>query len=324
MKAIQFDQPGPPDVLKVVECKTPKLNSNQVLINVKFAGVNRPDLIQREGNYPAPKDHSQILGLEVSGLVVEIGKNVKKFKKGDEVAALVNGGGYAEFCAVDEETVFKIPKHLSMLHAASIPECYFTVWSNIVMRGKITENESVLIHGGTSGIGIAAIQILRLFKSEIFTTVGNDEKKKFCQNLGVKNTYNYIEQNFFDEIKKVKPSGINLILDFIGGEYVSKNINLLCQDGRLVNIGFQKGSIVNLNLMKVMLKRLIITGSTLRIRSSIFKGQILRELKKHVFPSFENERIKCYIDSVYNLEDAAEAHKRMESSNHIGKIIIKV
>ena len=324
MKAIQFDQPGPPDVLKLTECHIPELDQNKVLIKVKFAGVNRPDLIQREGNYPAPKDHSKILGLEVSGIIEKIGSNVKNFKKGDKVAALVNGGGYAEFCAVDQETVFEIPKNISLLHAASIPECYFTVWSNIVMRGKIKRKESILVHGGTSGIGIAAIQILKLFKSEIFTTVGNDNKKEFCRNLGVKNTYNYNKQDFFEEIKKVKPSGINLILDFIGGEYISKNINLLCQEGRLINIGFQKGSTVNLNLIKVMLKRLIITGSTLRIRDSFFKGQILRELKKHVFPSFENEKIKCYIDSVHDLKDAAYAHKRMESSKHIGKIIIKI
>ena len=324
MKAIHFDQPGPPDVLKLVDCDIPEFNENQVLISVKFAGVNRPDIVQREGNYPAPKDHSIILGLEVSGIIEEVGANVKNFKKGDEVGALVNGGGYAEFCAVDQETVFKIPKSISLLHAASIPECYFTVWSNLVMRAKVSANESVLVHGGTSGIGIAAIQILKLLKCQVFTTVGNEEKKDFCKNLGVKNTYNYNSQDFFEEIKKIKPSGINVILDFIGGEYVSKNINLLCEEGRLVNIGFQKGSIVNLNLMKVMLKRLLITGSTLRIRDSFFKGQILGELKKHVFPGFENESIKCYIDSVYSLNDAEKAHKKMESSTHIGKIIIKI
>ena len=324
MKAIHFDQPGPPDVLKLIDYEIPKINENQVLISVKYAGVNRPDIVQREGNYPAPKNHSIILGLEVSGIIVEIGANVKSFKKGDKVGALVNGGGYAEFCAVDQETVFKIPNNMSLLHAASIPECYFTVWSNLVMRAKVSENESALVHGGTSGIGIAAIQILKLFKCQVFTTVGNEKKKDFCKNLGVKNAYNYNSQDFFEEIKKIKPNGINLILDFIGGEYVSKNINLLCEEGRLVNIGFQKGSIVNLNLMKVMLKRLIVTGSTLRIRDSIFKGQILRELQKHVFPSFEDGRIKCYIDSVYSLNDATKAHKKMESSKHIGKIIIKI
>ncbi len=324
MKAIYFDQPGPPEVMKLVDCEIPKIKDEQILIKVKFSGVNRPDIIQREGNYPAPPGHSKILGLEVSGVVSKIGSKVKKFNKGDEVAALVNGGGYAEYCVADQETVFKLPNNISLKEAATIPECFFTVWSNLIMRGKLKKNQSVLVHGGTSGIGIAAIQILKLFDCEIFTTVGSQEKKSFCKKIGVQNIFNYKEKDFSEEIKKLKPMGLNMILDFIGGEYIKKNINLLSQEGKLINIGFQNGSTVNLNLMKIMLKRLILTGSTLRIRSAKFKGEVLNELRKFVFPHFENRIIKCYIDSVYKLDSVVQSHKRMQEGNHIGKIVLEL
>ncbi len=324
MKAVHFDQPGPPDVMKIVNIDIPQIKSNQILIEVKFAGINRPDLIQREGNYPAPNDHSTILGLEVSGIVKKVGSEVKKFKIGDKVAALVNGGGYAEYCVAEEQMTFKTPKNLSLQDAASIPECYFTVWSNLIMRGKLKQNQKVLVHGGTSGIGVAALQILKLFKSEIFTTVGTDKKKQFCEKLGVKNVINYKRQDFVEEIKKKEKDGIDIILDYVGGDYISKNLNLLRKDGKLINIGFLAGSKVNLNLMKVMLKRLTITGSTLRVRSSSFKGEILKELQKIVFPNFENGKIKCYIDSIFNIDDVILSHKRLEEGEHIGKIVLKI
>ena len=324
MKAVHFDQPGPPDVMKIVNIDIPQIKSNQILIEVKFAGINRPDLIQREGNYPAPNDHSTILGLEVSGIVKKVGSEVKKFKIGDKVAALVNGGGYAEYCVAEEQMTFKTPKNLSLQDAASIPECYFTVWSNLIMRGKLKQNQKVLVHGGTSGIGVAALQILKLFKSEIFTTVGTDKKKQFCEKLGVKNVINYKRQDFVEEIKKKEKDGIDIILDYVGGDYISKNLNLLRKDGKLINIGFLAGSKVNINLMKVMLKRLTITGSTLRVRSSSFKGEILKELQKIVFPNFENGKIKCYIDSIFNIDDVILSHKRLEEGEHIGKIVLKI
>lgn len=323
MKAVYFDCPGPPEVMKIIQCEVPEIGDQQVLIEVKYSGVNRPDIIQREGNYPAPPGHSKTLGLEVSGIVSKIGSRVKNFKEGEKVAALVNGGGYAEYCVADQETTFKIPNNISMKEAASIPECFFTVWSNLVTRGKLKKQESVLIHGGTSGIGIAAIQILKLFECEIFTTVGNKEKENFCKKIGVQHVLNYQENDFLDEIKKIKPKGLNMILDFVGGEYIRKNIDLLSTEGRLINIGFQNGSKVNLNLMKIMLKRITLTGSTLRIRNSQFKGEILNELKKFVFPSFENGKIKCYIDSTFKINDVISSHKRMQEGKHIGKVVLE-
>ena len=324
MKAVCFDTPGAPDVMKISNFEIPQINDEQVLIEVKYAGVNRPDVIQREGNYPAPPNHSKVLGLEVSGYVYKIGANVKKFKKGDKVAALVNGGGYAEFCCSDEETTFKIPQNLSLKEAATIPECFFTVWSNLIMRGKLKEKQKVLIHGGTSGIGVAAIQILKLYKSKIFTTVGTNKKKKFCENLGVHNVFNYKETDFYEEIKKIENKGIDIVLDYVGGDYINKNINLLKFDGKLINIGFLNGSHANINLMKIMLKRLTITGSTLRIREKKYKGKILNDLKKIVFPNFENGKIKCYIDSVFKLKDVVSSHKYLEAGGHIGKIVLEI
>ena len=324
MKAINFEHPGEADVLELMDLPIPSLTkNNQILIKVSFAGVNRPDIVQRQGNYPAPDGHSKILGLEISGIVLEIGQGVKRFKKGDKVAALVNGGGYAEYCIAEEETTFKIPDSLDLKQAASIPECFFTAWSNLVQRGSLKEGDSVLIHGGTSGIGLASIEILKLFKAKIFTTVGSAEKKEFCKNIGVNYIFNYKEEDYYKEIKK-KIKGLNLILDYIGGEYINKNINLLANDGKLINIGFQNGSRAEINLMKIMLKRLTISGSTLRIRDSNFKSRILKELTKYVFTYFKTRQVKCYIDSVFHLSEASKAHKRLDEGVHIGKVILKI
>lgn len=324
MKAINFKHPGEADVLELMDLPIPSLiKSNQILIKVSFAGVNRPDIVQRLGSYPAPEGHSKILGLEISGIVLEIGQGVKRFKKGDKVAALVNGGGYAEYCMAEEETTFKIPESLNLKQAASIPECFFTAWSNLVQRGSLKEGDSVLIHGGTSGIGLASIEILKLFKAKIFTTVGSAEKKEFCKNIGVNYIFNYKEEDYYKEIKK-KIKGLNLILDYIGGEYINKNINLLANDGKLINIGFQNGSSAEINLMKVMLKRLTISGSTLRIRDNKFKTRILKELTEYVFPYFKTRQVKCYIDSVFHLSEASKAHKRLDEGVHIGKVILKI
>ena len=324
MLAVDYDEPGGPEVLKLTEISIPNINEGEVLIKVKSAGVNRPDIIQRQGNYPAPPGHSKILGLEVSGVIEKVGKNVKKFLVGDKVGALVNGGGYAEFCKADESSVFHIPKNISFNEAACIPECFFTGWSNIVMRGKLKKKQKLLIHGGTSGIGIASIQIAKLFNSYIVTTVGNKEKVSFCKKLGVDQTINYNESNFFEEIKNSKISSVDLILDFIGGDYINKNINLLNNDGKLINIGFQNGSKAEINLMKIMLKRLTITGSTLRIRNNSFKGKILNNLIKFVFPQIEKGKVKIFIDSIYKLDDVVKAHKRLDEGKHIGKIVLNI
>ena len=325
MKAINFKHPGEADVLELMDLPIPSLiKSNQILIKVSFAGVNRPDIVQRLGSYPAPEGHSKILGLEISGIVLEIGQGVKRFKKGDKVAALVNGGGYAEYCMAEEETTFKIPESLDLKKAASIPECFFTAWSNLVQRGNLKRGASVLIHGGTSGIGLASIEILKLFKAEIFTTVGSNFKKEFCKSIGVNYIFNYKQQDFYEEIKKINFKGVDLILDYIGGEYINKNINLLANDGKLINIGFQNGSRTEINLMKIMLKRLTISGSTLRIRDIAFKNKILKELTKFVFPYFKTGEVKCYIDSVFSLPEASKAHKRLDEGVHIGKVILKI
>ena len=235
---------------------------------------------------------------------------------------MVNGGGYAEFCLAEQESTFKIPGDLSFNEAACIPECYFTAWSNLVQRGRLTRNQKVLIHGGTSGIGIAAIQIAKIFNSYVITTVGNGEKTEFCKNLGVNQVINYKKQDFFEVIKKSDVKSVNLILDYVGGDYILKNINLLDTEGALVNIGFLKGSTAQINFMKIMLKRLQITGSTLRIRNNKFKGQILSELKKFVFPLLIERKIKCFVDSVFKFEDVVKAHQRIDEGKHIGKIIL--
>ena len=325
MQAINFDHPGEADVLKLVDLPIPSItNSNQILIKVSFAGVNRPDIVQRLGNYPAPEGHSKILGLEISGIIEKIGKKVKSFKEGDKVAALVNGGGYAEYCIADEETTFKIPESLDLKQAAAIPECFFTAWSNLVQRGNLKKGESVLVHGGTSGIGLASIEILKLFKAKIFTTVGSSFKKEFCQRIGVNHIFNYKEEDFYKEVKLINLKGVDIILDYIGGEYINKNINLLANDGKLINIGFQNGSTAEINLMKVMLKRLTISGSTLRIRDNIFKNKILKDLTKFVFPYFKTGQVKCYIDSIFSLSEANKAHKRLDEGVHIGKVILEI
>ena len=324
MLAVNFDEPGGPEVLRLVKTSVPKINEDEVLIKVRSAGVNRPDIIQRQGNYPAPYGHSKILGLEVSGIIEKVGNKVKKFLVGEKVGALVNGGGYAEFCKANESSVFHIPKNISFDEAACIPECFFTAWSNIIMRGNLKKKQKILIHGGTSGIGIASIQIAKLFDSYIFTTVGNNQKVSFCKKIGVNKTINYNETDFFEEIKNSEISSVDLILDFIGGDYINKNINLLNNDGKLVNIGFQKGAKTEINLMKVMLKRLTITGSTLRIRDNSFKGKILNDLVKFVFPEIEKGKIKIFIDSVYNLEDVVNAHQRIDEGKHIGKIVLNI
>jgi len=322
MKSVHYTVPGKPSVLKLIETEIPAFNDNEILIKVKAAGVNRPDLLQREGVYPAPPGHSKTLGLEVSGIVEEIGNKITRFYKGDKVCALVDGGGYAEFCVVKENQVAKFPKNLSFIEAAGIPECFITCWSNLINRGAFSAGETVLIHGGTSGIGTSAIQILKLFNSTIYTTVGSEKKKKFCEDLGADLVVNYKKEDFFEVMKEKKK--INVILDIIGGDYTQKNINLLHNEGRLINIAFQKGSKLELNLMKVMLKRLTVTGSTLRIRDSNFKQKILKDLNKFVFPKIEVGSIKIIVDSVFKLEDVELAHKKLYNNSHIGKVILSL
>lgn len=324
MYAVFFEKSGGPDVLKIIQTEKPVPKNKELLIKVFGAGINRPDILQREGNYPAPPGHSKILGLEVSGLVDSIGKNVKGFKIGDKVCALVNGGGYAEYCKVDERQVIHSPKNLSMYESAAIPECFFTCWANLFDRARAKKNDKVLIHGGSSGIGTSAIQILNYLGIESFVTVGSDRKKSLCKKLGARLAINYNNEDFFEVIREnTNKKGVNIILDIIGGNYIQKNINLLSSEGRLINIAFQNGSCATINFIKIMLKRLTLTGSTLRIRDVKYKQKIKNAIVKNIVPGIENGSIKPVIDKIFMFQDVIKAHERMQNNEHFGKLVLK-
>jgi putative PIG3 family NAD(P)H quinone oxidoreductase len=323
MTAIEITAEGAPEVLSRVEHKLPTPVANEVLIKVAAAGVNRPDIMQRQGKYPAPPGASDIPGLEIAGSIVKLGKNVSKLKIGEHVCALVSGGGYAEYCLADFELCLPIPKGLDAIQGAALPETFFTVWSNLFDRGKLTANETLLVHGGSSGIGTTAIQLAHVFGAKIFVTAGTDEKCTFCERLGAVAAINYKTQDFVESILKLTDNeGVNLILDMIGGDYFPRNLNCLAAEGRLIQIAIQHGPKTEINLLPVMLKRLTITGSTLRARSTNFKARIAKNLHEKVWPLLANGQIKPVIHCTFPLLDAAKAHELMESSRHIGKIIL--
>jgi len=303
----------------------PTPSEHEVLIKVKAAGVNRPDILQRQGLYKVPSDASPIMGLEVAGEIVEAGDNVTKTKIGTQVCALVPGGGYAQYVLTNEAHCFPIPKDLSMEEAAGLCECLFTVWINVVKLGQLKENEVFLVHGGSSGIGIFAIQIAKQLGATVLTTVKNQEKSDFCYSLGADKVVQYSKQDFYNIFKSnEKGRDIDLILDMIGGDYFEKNIDLLNQEGRLVNIAFLKGKSVKLDLSKLMMKRIILTGSTLRPRTTEFKSKIAEELRETVWPLLDTQKIRVHIDSIFPLEKFKDAHIRMENGNHLGKIILSL
>ena len=322
MKAILFDKYGDPSVMYIGEAAKPIINENEVLIKVAAAGVNRPDILQRQGDYPPPKGASEILGLEVSGKIVEIGRNIDLDFKGREVCALVTGGGYAEYVKTTLATVLPIPKGLNVIDAAAIPETFFTVWTNLFNSGSLKKNETLLIHGGASGIGITAALIAKAMGIKFCTTVGSVKKKKFMEQLGSTLTINYQNEDFEEVIKK-ELKGVDVILDIVGGEYFQKNINILNKFGRLINIAYLQGSIVKANLLPIMLKRLIVTGSTLRIRSDEEKQNIRDSIKTHIWPLFENETINMIIDKKFSFNDVKKAHEYMENNKNIGKLLLK-
>ena len=325
MKAVDILQNGPPEVLKVINCAVPTPDEQEILIKVHFAGVNKPDALQRLGQYKAPLGANPRLGLEVSGEVKAVGKKTKRWKIGDLVTALVPGGGYAEFVTTNEDHALRIPTGLDMNQAAALCETFFTVWTNVFLRGKLKAGEKFLVHGGSSGIGTTAIQLANVFGAEVYTTAGTDEKCKRCEALGAQYALNYKNNDFVELIKeKTNNEGINLILDMVGGAYTAKNISVMANDARLVLIGFLGGHEANVNFTQVMMKRLVITGSTLRPQSDKNKTEIAEDLARNVWPLIENGEIKPVIDSTYKLEEVIEAHKRLESSNHIGKITLKV
>ena len=322
MKAILFDKYGDPSVMYIGEAPKPIINENEVLIKVAAAGINRPDILQRQGGYPPPKGASEILGLEVSGKIVEIGKNIDLDFKGKEVCALVTGGGYAEYVKTTLATVLPVPKGLNVVDAAAIPETFFTVWTNLFDSGSLKKNETLLIHGGASGIGITAALIAKAMGIKFLTTVGSVKKKKFMEQLGSTLTINYQNEDFEEVIKK-ELKGVDVILDIVGGEYFQKNINILNKFGRLINIAYLQGPIVKANLLPIMLKRLIVTGSTLRIRSDDEKQNIRDSIKTHIWPLFENETINMIIDKEFGFYDVKKAHEYMENNKNIGKLLLK-
>ena len=322
MKAILFDKYGDPSVLYIGKAQKPIIDDNEVLIKVAAAGVNRPDILQRQGGYHPPKGASEILGLEVSGKIVEIGKNIDLDFKGKEVCALVTGGGYAEYVKTTLATVLPVPKGLNVVDAAAIPETFFTVWTNLFNSGSLKKNETLLIHGGASGIGITAALIAKAMGIKFCTTVGSVKKKKFMEQLGSTLTINYQNEDFEEVIKK-ELKGVDVILDIVGGEYFQKNINILNKFGRLINIAYLQGPIVKANLLPIMLKRLIVTGSTLRIRSDEEKQNIRDSIKTHIWPLFENETINMIIDKEFGFYDVKKAHEYMENNKNIGKLLLK-
>ena len=323
MKAVEIRRPGGPEVLEPTERPVPAPKADEILIRVNAAGVNRPDVLQRSGNYPVPPDASDLPGLEVAGEVVALGSSVKTFKPGDKVCALVHGGGYAEYCVAPEVQALPVPKGLSLTEAASLPETFFTVWGNVYDRGRLAPGESLLVQGGTSGIGVTAIQMAAATGNRVFATAGSDEKCAACLRLGAEKAINYRTQDFAAEIKAATGGkGVNVILDMVGGDYVPKELKCLADDGRLVFIAFLRGPKTELDINELMRRRLTITGSTLRPRPVEFKGYLARNLREKIWPLIEAGRIKPEIYKTFPLEQAAEAHRLMESSRHIGKIVL--
>ena len=323
MRAVEISQPGGPEVLKLSEVQKPAPKPNEILIKVAAAGVNRPDVLQRMGLYPVPPDASPLPGLEIAGEVVELGPGVKEWKVGDQVCALANGGGYAEFCAVPGTQALPVPKSLSMAQAASLPETFFTVWSNVYERGRLAPGESFLVQGGTSGIGVTAIQMAAALGNRVFATAGSDEKVAACVRLGAEKAFNYKTQDWVAEARAATGGkGVNVILDMVGGDYVPKELKCLAEEGRLVFIAFLRGPKAELPIVDVMSKRLTITGSTLRPRSAEFKGYIARNLREKIWPLIEAGRIKPQVFKTFPIAQAGEAHRLMESSQHIGKIVL--
>ncbi len=322
MRAIEISEPGGPDVLKLTDRPIPTPSHGQILLKVAFAGVNRPDALQRAGAYNPPPGASDLPGLEASGEVVALGDGVSEFKVGDQVCGLLPGGGYAEYVATPAAHCLPVPKGLDLKQAACLPETFFTVWTNVFQRGGLKAGERILIHGGSSGIGTTAIQLANAFGARVFVTAGSEDKCQACRDLGAEVAINYKDQDFVDVLSEA--GGANLILDMVGGDYIPRNIKALAMDGRLVQIAFLQGPTVELNFAQIMVRRLTVTGSTLRPQSDLAKANIAQDLREAVWPLLEAGRVAPVMDSTFPLEDAAAAHARLESSAHVGKIVLEV
>jgi putative PIG3 family NAD(P)H quinone oxidoreductase len=323
--AIEIRQPGGPEELVPVDRPMPSIGSGDVLIKVAAAGVNRPDVLQRRGLYPAPPGASNIPGLEVAGIVEQAGADVRQWRAGDEVCALVAGGGYAEYCAAPAVQCLRIPRGMDMVHAAGLPETFFTVWTNVFERGRLVRGESILIHGGSSGIGTTAIQLAQAFGARVFATAGSADKCRACEQLGADLAINYHEQDFVTAVRDATGGrGVDVILDMVAGDYLPRNVEALATDGRLVIIGLQGGAKAYIDANPILRKRLTITGSTLRPRTAAEKGAIADGLREHVWPLIDSGRVRVVVHATFPLTRAAEAHRLMESGTHIGKLVLQV
>jgi putative PIG3 family NAD(P)H quinone oxidoreductase len=325
MRVIAASRAGPPEVLEVVSAPVPVPRAGEVLIAVGHAGVNRPDCLQRAGAYAPPPDASPTIGLEVAGTVVGCGDGVTRYRPGDHVCALTPGGGYAEYCTAPAAHCLPFPAGFSELEAASLPENYFTVWNNVVDRGRLQAGEWVLIHGGSSGIGVAAIQLAAALGATVVTTAGSDEKTAFCRSIGAHHALNYRSCDFVAEVKALTARrGVDIVLDMVGGDYIERNLHCLALEGRLVIIAFLRGSRVDCDWLPVMMKRLTVTGSTLRASPSARKAEIASALEARVWPLLAQRRLRPVIHATFPLAEAARAHALMESSQHVGKIMLAV
>jgi len=325
MTAVEIIEPGGPEKLRPTQRPVPQPAPGEVLIQVAAAGVNRPDCLQRQGSYPPPPGASDIPGLEVAGTLVALGAGVDEWRIGDPVCALLTGGGYAEYCVAPAPQCLPIPAGLSVQQAAALPETFFTVWSNVFDRARLQLGETLLVHGGASGIGTTAIQMARALGSRVFATVGGGEKVQPCLDLGAERVIDYREEDFVQVVKDITNNkGVDVILDMVGGDYVQRNLSALAVEGRLVFIAFLRGAKVELNLAPVMMKRLTITGSTLRARPVADKAPIARALRETVWPLLENGAIRPLIDRVFPLTEAAAAHALMESNRHVGKLLLRI
>ncbi len=334
MTCIEISEPGGPEVLRLSQRPIPRPGGNDLLIRIAAAGINRPDILQREGGYPPPPGASDIPGLEISGTVVKTGPQTRGWSVGDTLCALLTGGGYAQYCSVPAPQCLPIPKGLDMVQAAALPETFFTVWTNVFERAALKPGETLLVHGGSSGIGTAAIQMAARLGSRVMVTAGTDEKCAACLELGAGRAVNYNTEDFVAAAKEFTGGkagqgggprggkGIDVILDMVGGDYIGRNIKALAKEGRLMNIAYLKGATAEINFLPVMLKRLTIGGSTLRVQSVERKGEIARALKKNIWPLIEEGDITPVIQATFPLEQAAKAHRLMESGVHIGKIVL--
>ena len=322
MRAVEITQPGGPEVLALCERPLPVAGPGEVLIKVAYAGVNRPDALQRAGSYAPPPTASDLPGLEASGEVVAVGDGVGWPSVGEQVCALLPGGGYAEFVTTPAAHCLPVPEGMGMKEAACLPETHFTVWSNVFMRGGLKAGEKFLVHGGSSGIGTTAIQLAHHFGARVFTTAGSDEKCKVCTDLGAEQAINYKDEDFV-QIAKAE-GGMDLILDMVGGDYINRNIRSLALEGRMVHIAFLSGPKAEVNFAQIMARRLTVTGSTLRPQSDLAKAQIAEQLREQVWPLLDAGRIGPVMDSEFTMDEVAASHTRIESSGHIGKIVLKV